>query len=133
FRITKIIISSIIVILVIIADQISKYFVQKYLIINCNKGVALGIGENVLFLVILVLLFVFLLIIKEKNFIPKLGLIFIFSGGISNLLDRMITGCVRDFIAIVNLPSFNLADLIITVGVLIIVVEKIIVQRWHFK
>lgn len=44
----------------------------------------------------------------------------ILAGGIGNLLERMLFGCIMDYIALPGLsffPVFNLADALITIGV----------------
>src|SRR3989344_4034282 len=42
---------------------------------------------------------------------------FIWGGALGNLLDRLLLGSVRDFIAFSFWPSFNVADAAITIGV----------------
>ncbi len=42
----------------------------------------------------------------------------ILGGGISNFIDRVAKGCVRDFISVFGFPTFNLADALISLGVL---------------
>ena len=114
-----------VVFLVIIADQISKEFVQKYLEVSCNFGFAFGLGEAswpiLLFALVLVGYFFF----KEKQKFLIFSLSLIIGGGIANLVDRLVIGCVRDFINIMVFPSFNLADSAITIGVFLIVNEFI--------
>jgi len=61
--------------------------------------------------------------IREKKIPSAIGLSLIFGGGVSNLVDRLMLGCVRDFINLpswTRWPSFNLADSAISIGVLII-------------
>jgi lipoprotein signal peptidase len=49
------------------------------------------------------------------------ALILIFSGGISNIIDRIYFGCVIDFIDLKFWPVFNFADIFITFGVVILI------------
>jgi len=44
----------------------------------------------------------------------------IVTGGVSNLIDRLHYGCVTDFIDLKIWPVFNLADIYITIGAIII-------------
>jgi len=56
---------------------------------------------------------------RENEFFKNIVFIFILSGGIGNLLDRLIYGYVIDFIDITFNPYvFNLADSYVTIGVL---------------
>jgi len=50
--------------------------------------------------------------------------ILVFSGALGNLIDRVFWGRVTDFFAFWNFPVFNLADVFITMGVLIFLFEE---------
>jgi len=55
---------------------------------------------------------------------PKIraGWLLIFLGGILNLGERLYHGCVTDYIKLVSWwPSFNVPDILITVGVFIVI------------
>lgn len=116
-----------IVLLIILLDQISKNYVQTTWPVACNKGIAFGIGlpDPVgVIIALIVLPVIFYLMIREKKTPSAIGLSLIFAGGVSNFADRLILGCVRDFISLPSLtrwPSFNLADAAISIGVLILV------------
>jgi signal peptidase II len=62
----------------------------------------------------------------------SLGFSFILGGGIGNLYDRFKLGAVIDFIGIYffqwKLPVFNLADVFINIGFLIIILSELILQ-----
>ena len=128
--IKKLILSSSIILLIIILDQISKEFVQKYLEVSCNFGFAFGLGEGswpiLLFVFVLVGYFLFK---KKQNFL-SFSLSLVIGGGIANLIDRLTVGCVRDFISVGFWPSFNLADAAITFGVLLILFEVLRGYKW---
>ena len=57
------------------------------------------------------------------------GLLLAIGGGVSNLLDKLRFGFVRDFISLGALPVFNLADVFIFVGVVMIILGVIYDQR----
>lgn len=42
--------------------------------------------------------------------------IFLAAGGVGNVLDRLVFGCVRDFFFVPWFPAFNGADVMLTVG-----------------
>ena len=62
----------------------------------------------------------FFFTLKVKN---NLAIIFILAGATGNFIDRIRYNCVIDFIQIGSFPVFNLADIMITVGVLIFAVQ----------
>jgi signal peptidase II len=76
----------------------------------------------------LIFLFSFLYLWEKINFdnffIDKIGVSFITGGAIANLIDRYNFGCVIDFIDLKFFPIFNLADIVITVGAIIIIFKK---------
>ncbi|AHB40418.1 MAG: hypothetical protein ACD_25C00153G0003 [uncultured bacterium] len=53
----------------------------------------------------------------------RLGLVLILSGGTLNILERVFTGCVRDYIGFFGLFHFNLFDLLVTSGVFLLIYE----------
>jgi signal peptidase II len=56
--------------------------------------------------------------------VSKIGVIFILGGALSNLIDRYRYGCVIDFIDIKIWPIFNLADIFITIGAIIVILRN---------
>jgi len=117
---------------IIILDQFIKYKIRQiggfYI---CNKGISFGIqimpiffGLFVGILFIASLFYFYYNLSKNKtiDLLISISLILIFSGAISNFLDRIYLGCVIDFISIpiLNFPIFNIADIAISIGGLII-------------
>ena len=115
--------ASIIVILVILLDQLTKTLAQKYFTVVCNQNFAFGIGTNATLVTLFVVAIVFWLLAHEKRLIAAVGLALIFGGGLSNIVDRVNFGCVRDFISIGDLPSFNIADSFLTAGALVVFID----------
>jgi signal peptidase II len=74
---------------------------------------------------------IFLLIIfwQKNDSWAKISLIFIISGAVSNLLDRLLRGCVIDFIDIKIWPVFNLADVYIIIGTATFLIFKILKSK----
>lgn len=111
---------------ILILDQLSKYWASTAgFQVVCNRGIAFGIGSVGFVAPILVLVIIFWLLARERLFYSRVGLVLIFGGGVTNLIDRIYFGCVRDFIAISNFPTFNLADSSITVGALIVLFSQL--------
>ena len=71
-----------------------------------------------------IILSYFIFISKNKN-INKYGLSFILAGSIGNGIDRVFNGYVIDFIKIkfIDFPVFNIADIVINIGVIILIVS----------
>lgn len=62
-------------------------------------------------------------LIKKYNY--NIYLIIVLAGAVSNFFDRILHGCVIDFIKIYNFPIFNLADICITLGIILFIVNYI--------
>ena len=98
-----------------------------------NTGAAYGmLGGNIVLLIIITLVFIVGFVVYDyfnhaNSWWYVLGMSLILSGAVGNFLDRIFLGYVRDFISI-RLFSFvfNIADLLITVGVICFVIYLII-------
>ena len=62
---------------------------------------------------------------RENKLINKYGLSFILAGTIGNGIDRVLNGYVIDFIKIkyIDFPVFNIADIVINIGALILMIS----------
>ena len=128
-------------ILIVIIDRITKLLLinkEITIIPNLlnftyieNNGVAFGIASNNTILIVLlnvIILAIIIKFLKEKfsktNYIIILSLIMILAGGVGNLIDRIAMGYVIYFIDIniLDFPVFNIADISITVGVIMIMI-----------
>ena len=130
--------------LLIFLDFFSKYIVvtnifqNQFIKINeyldivyvKNFGVSFGLFSNtvpfwVLVIIgIMIILFIFYLMIKSDKKLEKLSYFIILAGAISNISDRAINGYVIDFLSLhynnFYWPAFNLADIYITVGIIML-------------
>ena len=115
------------VILVIIIDQLSKFFVINglpaqaggFLQKTCNKNIAWGIPlEEILFQLSWIMAFLVILFLAYRKK-WDVFLLMVIAGAISNAIDRFRFGCVVDFISIGTFPVFNLADAFITLGIIL--------------
>lgn len=105
-------------VLILVIDQVSKLVASNYLQTVCNRGSAFGLSPaySILILPILVFLTIVLVCEKKEKFYYPLALIL--AGGFSNLVDRIRLECVVDFINLGFFPSFNFADIAISLGVI---------------
>ena len=134
--------SIIISILIAILDQIIKFIIDKKVLFieilptlfNIHKvynyGVAFSFLENKRYLILLFSLILIYFLFNLRKDLPKTkkyDILFgvIFGGIIGNLLDRVFRGYVIDyletFIFGISFPIFNLADICITLGIIIMV------------
>ncbi len=100
-----------------------------------NTGAAFGIGSSSTTMFIIVSLIIMGLIIyfiyskrEEMDKLILFSLYLILAGGIGNLIDRVVRGFVVDYIdfnLLISFPVFNLADICITIGCIIIVIQLI--------
>ena len=81
--------------------------------------------------------FLFFWMIRSSNKYEKWGLLFIITGAISNIGDRLINNYVLDFILLhynqYYWPAFNFADIYISLGVLIIIIESFKIFKSRLK
>lgn len=107
-------------VVLIFFDQILKYLSNNSI---CNPNItwSLPIAPAIFYfvwtIIIAGLIYIFL---KTKTYSQKIFLLLIFSGAVSNMIDRIRLGCVVDYIDLKFWPVFNLADVYITVGVILI-------------
>ncbi len=135
--------SILIIVILVCIDLITKsFFMNKsffdrfFININyvINYGSAFGIFSNTQYynLLIIVLSIVVLAIMfyKQEYFKKNCMLFFVYvfliSGLIGNLFDRIFFGFVRDFIVIEGFFVFNIADFYLTIAAVFIVLNEII-------
>jgi signal peptidase II len=94
-----------------------------------NEGVAFGLGGDIsavligATIVLLVGLLVLLAIRGGSGWLVWLPAALLLGGALGNLADRVRDGAVTDFIDLPLWPTFNLADVAITVGVLLLLLD----------
>lgn len=136
----------IIIVLVVILDQVSKYLaltllqpIGSYPIIDqvlefnfvLNRGAAWGILENHRWIFItvscitIVAILIYLFFSKSINNVYKISLALVVGGGIGNMIDRLFyeQGAVVDFIyfKLIDFPVFNIADSAVTIGAVMLI------------
>lgn len=135
-------------IIIVAGDQITKVIVDHTLVLSesysiiddffyftysHNEGAAWGIfqGKQTLFFIVSILATIGIVYyFKETKPYQKLtrfGLVLVFSGMVGNLVDRIAFRYVRDFIDFIifgyDFPIFNVADMAITIGILLVILE----------
>jgi signal peptidase II len=94
-----------------------------------NEGIAFGIGGDISAVIIgatIVLLLGFLVFLAFRGgtgWLVWLPAALLIGGALGNLADRVRDGAVIDFINVPLWPTFNLADVAITVGVLLLLID----------
>lgn len=114
-----------IITVIIVIDQSTKILTQGYLRVICNEGFGLGIqiGKGITpYFSFIILTYLLYITFSDKSRGLYFPLALILGGGTSNLIDRLLLGCVRDFINVGILSSFNLADIAISCGVIVYLV-----------
>lgn len=132
-------------IMLIMLDQIVKIGIDNILVFGeshdifrffsitkiYNYGISFSIlnGSIWLIIIISILALVYLLKLKQEYLEKKiinLGMFLAFIGGIGNLIDRLYHGYVIDYFhfhtSIVNFPIFNIADIYVSLGFIIIII-----------
>ncbi len=100
-------------------------FFRFYLVRNTGTLFGLGRGFNLVWIATSLIIGAIVLISfaserKSLGVWGYCGFVGIISGAFSNLCDRFLYGGVIDFIDIRILPVFNLADIFITAGVILL-------------
>lgn len=104
-----------------------------------NRGAAWGMmqGAGIFFVILTIAVMTAVVyfvsrIPKGKRYVPLLIVaLLIFAGGLGNLIDRIGLQYVRDFIDFygVGFPVFNVADVCVSVAVIMLVILMIFVYR----
>lgn len=138
-------------IIVVMADQATKVAVRHLMpvgspsrvlipgILNLlrveNTGAAFSIGRGAtwFFVACAMVAFVAACVMVWRNELPfplVLSLGCVAGGGLGNMIDRIATGSVTDFLAtaFINFPVFNVADIFVTCGV---AVSLVLYLRWE--
>ena len=134
---------------VIVLDQLSKYWVVTHLVygqpwvvlpifnltLTSNPGAAFNFLSSAdgwqrwlftaIALVVAIYILYWLLYSGKKDYLLKTGLSLVLGGALGNLIDRLHYGFVIDFIQVHYqpwyFPDFNVADSAITVGAVFII------------
>ena len=151
---TKTIIYAIAATLLVVLDQVTKVMAQNALKGNANAVVIKNVFEleylentgaafssflgkqgfliGLTSLVLIGCIIEFLRIPETKRFLGlRLSFLLLISGAIGNLIDRVKQGYVIDFFYFVpvNFPRFNVADIYVTVSVVMLIIMVLCVYK----
>ena len=136
-------------VILILFDLVTKYIVYAYIDLYQfikitpffdithihNFGVSFGLFSGTispLYLIIIGLLvvsFIIYLLVNAQDKLEQWGLLIIICGALANIIDRFINGYVIDFIYLhINQyywPAFNFADIYISIGIIMILLNII--------
>ena len=140
-------------IFLIALDLFTKFIIQNYLFLNQsikinafvdlvyvqNFGVSFGLFSGfvshwiLIFVASLVVILICFLLIKSNKKFEKLAYFVVIIGALSNILDRLINTYVVDFISLhyknYYWPAFNLADIYITIGIIMLIMSFFIKSK----
>ena len=151
-----ILLNFIIVLLIFLADRVSKAYILKiaeiengvdiyltsylnfYLI--WNKGIAFGlfsfnnnIAYNLISAIIALISLTIIILIVKNDGIKKYALMFVLGGALGNLFDRVYYSAVPDFIDLhikeFHWFVFNVADIFITFGVICLIFVELFYNK----
>lgn len=137
--------------IIVLIDQVSKYLTQAYVDLGQqiewipgllsvthihNTGAAWSILEGQMWFFYIVTVIVVVMIIyymqqmKDEPLL-KTGLAFILGGALGNFIDRILHQYVIDMIQLdfIDFPIFNLADTALTIGVILLFIQYIFLDR----
>lgn len=142
-----------IIAIIIFLDKISKlkiinnlnnriHYVNEYINLDLTWNIGIGFGllsttsqfiYNLITLIIGAVIFIIFYMSINLEKIEKFAFSFIIGGALGNLHDRIIYKAVPDFIDIhyhnFHWFTFNLADIFITIGIIIYILKGLIVKE----
>ena len=104
-----------------------------------NQGAAFGMlqGARTFFLIITpifsaLVVFVLLRMPATRRYLPlRICMVLLIAGAMGNFIDRLLFSYVRDFfyISLIDFPIFNVADIYVTFGVIILIILILFVYK----
>lgn len=132
-------------VILLVADQATKYLVRTrmqhletvdiFSVLQLqyvrNRGIAFGLLDGYASLIITVGIIIVVIIVMATLLVrDREGvtwpLALLLAGSCGNLIDRLFFGSVTDFIRLPHWPAFNLADIFIVTGVLLLAYRLIL-------
>jgi signal peptidase II len=129
----------------ILLDQVTKYvarlelsgqtvdlFLGAKLHLTFNTGFAFSLPAPQLILIFLAIgvsgFLVFWSVNKERTRFEQWAAILVASGAIGNAIDRILFSQVTDFLSFWTFPVFNVADVLVTLGVVVLLWGELVLK-----
>jgi len=145
---TKNVISVLFILLLFIADQVAKELITFYILPGSsipiigkfiyltpvkNEGLVMGFFPDsfdfpIFLTIFLTMVFIFFWLLKFRKR-ASFGITFIIAGTAGNLWDRVFRGGVIDFVDVKFWPIFNLADIFIVTGTVLLCLSLILPRK----
>lgn len=129
----------------LVADQVSKIWARTldapievipqwldlHLVFNPGFAFSLPAPRWILVGLAGVVSVVLVVMIVKKKFRPlaKWGAVLVIAGALGNAIDRALDGVVTDFVAVADFPVFNLADMWVTIGAALLILDELFGSR----
>lgn len=131
----------------VLLDQLTKYVAETHLIspisffnllifqLVHNSGAAYGILQGHRFfllgvsLCVILMIYIFLHRTENQQRLSQWGFLFFLIGAWGNFIDRLFRGYVIDFINIHIFPVFNLSDMSIDLGAVLLLISLFIYDQ----
>ena len=123
----------------------AELFESKYLNIFLiwNEGVAFGLlsfnesfGYNLVTIIIAIVIIVLIVMLLNAKKFKRLALLCVIGGALGNFYDRVVFNAVPDFIDFhigeFHWFIFNIADIFITVGILLLLIVDIFFKKQNY-
>jgi len=115
-------------VLVVTLLQLIPENINAELLVTNSKFIFGLVGSNNIAIAILLLALVVFVYLtsKSKMLIYSLADAMLIAGIASNLLDRIFRDGATDYISIGNFPTFNIADILIVIGIIVLGISYIL-------
>ena len=113
--------------LVLLLDQISKYYVITYhypYLLNPGIAFSIPLANSIVSIIVIIVIFWlynFWLNLRTRSLVSSIAMGMIVGGALGNLVDRIHLGAVIDFIKVPYWPTFNVADSAVSIGVILLI------------
>ena len=103
-------------------DRLTKLLFFSASVVNTGVAFSFFVGNNLFFLLLGIIFFFGLSWWYWKE--PSIGILFLAAGALGHVLDRIFYGGVIDFIDVGFWPVFNLADVFLVIGVVLLLRQE---------